>query len=76
MRGVVDKHAESGATPAQVVLAHLMAHGVSVIPKTSDPQRLEENLGAARLELDSDDVRALDGVIGARQSNDPRVFPG
>ena len=26
--------------------------------------------------LDSDDVRSLDGVVGARQSNDPRVFPG
>ena len=75
-RGVVDKHAESGATAAQVALAHLMAHGVSVIPKTSDPQRLEENLGAVHLELDSDDVRSLDGVVGARQSNDPRVFPG
>lgn len=76
VRGVVDKHAESGATAAQVALAHLMAHGVSVIPKTSDPQRLEENLGAVHLELDSDDVRSLDGVVGARQSNDPRVFPG
>ncbi|MCQ4627330.1 aldo/keto reductase [Corynebacterium sp. CCUG 65737] len=76
VRRVVDKHAESGATAAQVALAHLMAHGVSVIPKTSDPQRLEENLGAVHLELDSDDVRSLDGVVGARQSNDPRVFPG
>jgi len=76
VRRVVDKHADSGATAAQVALAHLMAHGVSVIPKTSDPQRLEENLGAVHLELDSDDVRSLDGVVGARQSNDPRVFPG
>lgn len=70
---VVDKH---GATPAQVVLAHLLSHGVSVIPKTASEERLAENLGAADLTLDAEDVQLLDAVVGGRQSNDPRTFPG
>lgn len=64
------------ATPAQIALAHLMALGVSVIPKTGNLARLEENLGAASISLSDDEVARLNDVAGRRQSNDPRVFPG
>ncbi|MEX3504728.1 aldo/keto reductase [Corynebacterium sp. LK2510] len=70
---VADKH---GATPAQVVLAYLMALGCSVIPKTANPQRLVENLGAVDVVLDRDDIATLDSVAGHRMSGDPREFPG
>ena len=70
---VTDKH---GATPAQVVLAYLMRMGCSVIPKTANPQRLVENIGAVELTLDEDDIAALDRVAGGRTSGDPREFPG
>ena len=70
---VSDKH---GKTPAQVVLAYLMQMGCSVIPKTANPQRLVENLGAVDVTLDDDDIAALDRVAGGRTSGDPREFPG
>lgn len=70
---VAEKH---GATPAQVALAYLMHLGISVIPKTANPKRLVENLGAVDVALDGGDVEGLGGVVGKRQSNDPRNFPG
>ena len=71
--GVANKH---GVTPAQVVLAYLLQMGVSVVPKTANPGRLEENLGALSVKLDDADVAALDGVQGGRMSGDPLTFPG
>lgn len=65
-----------GATPGQIALAHLLAHGVSVIPKTANPERLAENFGALDIALSDDEVARLDAVQGRRQSNDPRTFPG
>ena len=73
IQAVADKH---GATAAQVSLAYLMQLGCSVVPKTSNPKRLEENLGAVGVALDSEDVAALDGVKGERLSGDPLTFPG
>ncbi|MBL8326155.1 MAG: aldo/keto reductase [Rubrivivax sp.] len=50
-----------GATPAQVALAALMAQpGVMVIPKSSDPQRLQENWASATLALAPSDLAVLD----------------
>lgn len=68
---VADKY---GKTPAQVVLAYLLQLGCSVVPKTANPQRLVENLGAVELTLDSEDIAALDAVNGGRMSGDPRTF--
>lgn len=70
---VADKH---GKTPAQIVLAYLMELGCSVVPKTSNVQRLAENLAAVDVELSAQDVATLDGVAGERMSGDPRTFPG
>ena len=64
-----------GATPAQVVLAYLMKLGCSVVPKTANLERLEENLGAAELVLDSADVDALNSIAGERLWGNPRTFP-
>ena len=69
---VADKH---GKTPAQVSLAYLLQMGCSVVPKTANPQRLVENLGAVEIELDAEDIAALDAVQGERMSGDPRTFP-
>lgn len=70
---VADKH---GKTPAQIVLAYLMELGCSVVPKTSNVQRLAENLAAVEVELSAEDVATLDRVAGERMSGDPRTFPG
>jgi aryl-alcohol dehydrogenase-like predicted oxidoreductase len=51
-----------GATAAQIALAWLLAHKpwIVPIPGTTKLHRLEENLGAASLELAPDDLRAID----------------
>jgi aryl-alcohol dehydrogenase-like predicted oxidoreductase len=49
-----------GATTAQVALAWLLASPVTVaIPGTSDVAHLEENVGAAKLELREDEIAEL-----------------
>jgi aryl-alcohol dehydrogenase-like predicted oxidoreductase len=54
----------NGATPAQVALAWLLAQKpwIVPIPGTRKPERLEENLAAADIELTPDDLRELDLV--------------
>jgi pyridoxine 4-dehydrogenase len=53
-----------GATPMQVALAWLLqrAPNILLIPGTSSPQHLRENLAAADLKLTSDTVTLLDQV--------------
>ena len=50
------------ATPAQIALAWLLAQKpwIVPIPGTTKLKRLEENIGAASIELTSDDLRELD----------------
>jgi pyridoxine 4-dehydrogenase len=60
--------AELGATPAQVGLAWLLAHydGTLLIPGTSDPAHLAENIAAGSVRLPSAAVAALDGLASPR----------
>src|SRR6202521_1285911 len=52
------------ATPAQIALAWLLAQKpwIVPIPGTTKLNRLEENLGAAAIELTADDVRDIDSA--------------
>jgi aryl-alcohol dehydrogenase-like predicted oxidoreductase len=52
------------ATPAQIALAWLLARKpwIVPIPGTTKPHRLEENIGAAEVELTPDDLREIDSV--------------
>jgi aryl-alcohol dehydrogenase-like predicted oxidoreductase len=54
--------AERKATPAQIALAWLLEKRpwIVPIPGTTKLARLEENLGAAQIELSAEDVRALE----------------
>jgi aryl-alcohol dehydrogenase-like predicted oxidoreductase len=58
---------ENDATPAQVALAWLLARApwIVPIPGTTKLHRLEENLGAAELELSPQDLRELDEASAA-----------
>ena len=53
-----------GVTPAQVALAWLLAQKpwIVPIPGTTKQHRLEENIGAAELELTLDDLREIEGA--------------
>jgi aryl-alcohol dehydrogenase-like predicted oxidoreductase len=55
---------QKGATPAQIALAWLLAQKpwIAPIPGTRKLHRLEENLGAADVELTADDLRAIESA--------------
>lgn len=55
---------ELGASPAQVALAWLLAHydGTLLIPGTSNPSHLAENLGAGDVALPESAIAVLDGL--------------
>jgi len=52
------------ATPAQIALAWLLAqkHWIVPIPGTTKLKRLEENIGAAEIELTADDLRDIENA--------------
>src|SRR5262249_38693529 len=53
---------QKNATPAQIALAWLLAQKpwIAPIPGTTKLSRLEENIGAADVELTQDDVREIE----------------
>ena len=60
--GEIAKHKK--ATPAQIALAWLLAQKpwIVPIPGTTKLKRLEENIGAASIELTRDDLREIDSA--------------
>jgi len=72
------------ATPAQIALAWLLAQKpwIVPIPGTTKRQRLEENAGAAALEVTPDDLREIDRaaaqitVLGARYPQELEQMTG
>ena len=57
--------ARKKATPAQIALAWLLAQKpwIVPIPGTTKLHRLEENIGAAAVELTAGDLREIDDVL-------------
>lgn len=70
---VIKQIAESnGITPAQTIIAWHLAHGIVVFPKSSHPQRLQENFDALGVTLSTEDMALLDGLdCGNRVGPDP-----
>lgn len=65
------------ATPAQVIIAWHLAHGLSAIPKSQDPQRLRQNFDALGVALTAADVVEIDALdTDARLGPDPDSFAG
>ena len=61
-----------GATPAQIVLAWHLGVDNIVIPKTTHPHRMRENLAAAEITLSPDELDAITALdSGARMGPDP-----
>jgi aryl-alcohol dehydrogenase-like predicted oxidoreductase len=62
---VSDVSRRKNATPAQIALAWVLAQKpwIAPIPGTTKLHRLQENLGAANVELTTDDLREIDHTV-------------
>ena len=56
-----------GKTPAQVMLRWGLQHGRSVIPKSTKPNRIAENINVFDFELSADEMVAIDGLDTGRR---------
>ncbi|WP_037503030.1 aldo/keto reductase [Solirubrobacter soli] len=64
-----------GKTPAQVMLRWGLQHGRSVIPKSTKPERIAENIDVFDFELSSDQMTAIDGLdTNDRGGPDPEAI--
>ncbi|ROR64815.1 aldo/keto reductase [Agrococcus jenensis] len=64
--------AEHGRTRAQVMLRWHLQQGRSVIPKSTNPERIAENFDVFGFELDEEQLRAIDALDrGVRGGPDP-----
>jgi len=59
---------------AQILLRWGVQRGTSVIPKTSDVARMQENLQLFDFELSEDEMQSISGLDRHRRFNDPGVF--
>ncbi|MDO4252013.1 MAG: aldo/keto reductase [Rothia sp. (in: high G+C Gram-positive bacteria)] len=68
---ISDIAARHKASPAQVIIAWHLAQGNIVFPKSVTPARIKENFAALDLSLNTEDIKAIDGL--SRQ--DGRIGP-
>ena len=66
--------ARLGKTAAQVVLRWGVQRGNAIIPKSSNPQRMAENLALFDFELTEDEMNAISALNSNRRFNDPGDF--
>lgn len=63
-----------GKTPAQIVLRWGVQRGNAIIPKTSKPERLAENLAIFDFELSQQEMDDINALNSNRRFNDPGHF--
>ena len=61
-------------SPAQVLLRWGVQRGTAVVPKTSNADRLQENLSIFDFRLDDDEMSKISGLNCNRRFNDPGDF--
>jgi D-xylose reductase len=71
---VRDTAARHNKSPAQIVLRWGVQRGTAVIPKTTRPERLYENLAIFDFSLSPDEMAAITRLDRNRRFNDPGVF--
>lgn len=71
---ILDIASAVSRTPAQVLLRWGVQRGTAVIPKTSRPERLAENLAVLDFVLTDDQMKAIGGLDQNHRYNDPGVF--
>lgn len=74
-QSVVKQAAERlGKTPAQIVLRWGVQRGTAIIPKTSKPERMLENLSLFDFELNAQEMIGISTLNKNRRFNDPGMF--
>lgn len=63
-----------GVSPAQVLIAWALQRGTSVIPKSIDPGRMQQNLAAAALTLGDEDMRRIAALERRRRYLDGKFW--
>lgn len=63
-----------GKTPAQILLRWGIQRGTAIIPKTSKPERMRENIAIDDFELSQVEMAAISSLNQNRRFNDPGVF--
>jgi 2,5-diketo-D-gluconate reductase A len=72
---IVALEAKHGKSAAQIVLRWHIQLGNLVIPKTSNPERLSQNIDVFDFELDANDMDAMLALdTGVRTGLDPNEF--
>jgi D-xylose reductase len=71
VRQIAARHEKA---PAQIVLRWGVQRGTAVIPKTSRPERLRENLAIFDFELAAEEMRSITSLDRHQRYNDPGVF--
>ena len=71
VRAAAEAH---GKTPAQIVLRWGIQRGTAIIPKTSKPDRMRENLAISDFSLSEAEMEAISALNANRRFNDPGVF--
>ena len=69
-----DLATRKGAAPAQIALAWLLGKGPDIVPIPGTKRRryLEENVGAAAVSLNAEDMAELDSALRPENVSGPR----
>eukprot|EP00992_Anisonema_acinus_P010457 TRINITY_DN6599_c0_g1_i1.p1 TRINITY_DN6599_c0_g1~~TRINITY_DN6599_c0_g1_i1.p1 ORF type:complete len:342 (+),score=90.76 TRINITY_DN6599_c0_g1_i1:55-1026(+) len=71
IKEIAAKHSK---TPAQVILRWCAQLGITVVVKSSNEDRLKQNLAVDTFQLSDDDMKAIGSLNVNRRFNDPGVF--
>lgn len=71
---VIKAAQRTGKSSAQVVLRWAIQRGTAIIPKTSNPNRLKENISLFDFTLTDEEMMAISALNQNKRFNDPGVF--
>jgi len=66
--------ADKGVSAAQLILRWALQRNIAIIPKSSKPERLAQNIDLDGFELNQADMDAMAALDKRRRFNDPGVF--